>query len=294
MAYPSFYQASLIDGLLEKRLDPSHELLVLADKIDWERIEAELRPQYSIRGRKAKRIRLMVGLHILKHRFNLSDEDAVRGVHENVYQMAFCGLPGQFGSIEWSKTLDASTMTRFRKRIGAAGVATMERVVREPLVAAKEMSPKTHLVDSTAMEKNVTYPTDTGLLDRGRQLIVKIIRKLGELGVKVKVRDFARKAKKVILDVAKLGKDRQERIEQGSKDLIAMAQDVLAKVPSALKGAGAVAANAAKAAGKAAQGALSAAIDDARQQASTLGGATRSGLAAAGKGVKDQIARLTG
>lgn len=293
MAYPSFYQARLIDGLLEKRLDPSHELLLLADKIDWEHIETALRPYYSLRGRKAKSIRLMVGLQILKHRHNLSDEGVTQGIHENLYWMAFCGLPGQLGSAEWAKTLDASSMTRFRRRIGAEGVSLIEGVIREQLIAAREMNPKTHLVDSTAMEKNVTYPTDTGLLDRGRQLIVKAIRKLGELGVKVKVRDFARKAKKVILNVVKLGKDRQERIEQGTQDLIAMAQDVLAKVPAALKGAGAVAANAARAAGKAAQEALSSGAQDARQKVDALGAATRSGLAAAGKGVKDQIARLT-
>jgi IS5 family transposase len=293
MAYPSFYQASLIDGLLQKRLEPSHELLVLAEKIDWGRTESALRPYYSLRGRKAKSIRLMVGLQILKHRFDLSDEDVVQGIRENVYWMAFCGLSGQLGTPDWGKALDASTLCKFRKRIGAEGVATIERVIREQLIAAKEMSPKTHLVDSTAMEKNITYPTDTGLLDRGRQLIVKTIRKLGELGVKVKVRDFARKAKKAILNVVKLGKDRQERIERGTKDLIGMAQHVLAKVPAALKGAGAVAANAAKSAGKAAQEALAAAAKDGHRKVEALGDAARAGLAAAGIGVKDQIARLT-
>ncbi len=293
MAYARFYQASLIDGLIEQRLDPTHELLVLADKIDWDRIEAELRPHYSLRGRKAKRIRLMVGLQILKHRYNLSDEDVVQGIHENVYWMAFCGLPGHLGTATWGKTLDGSTMTRFRRRIGVAGVGLIERIIREQLIAAKEMSHKTHLVDSTAMEKNVTYPTDTGLLDRGRQLIVKTIRKLGELGVKVKVRDFARKAKKVILNVVKLGKDRQERIAQGTKELIAMAEDVLAKVPSALKGAGAVALNAAKAAGKAAQEALSSATEDARQLAGAVKDAMKAAHAAAAKGIKDRTARLT-
>ena len=73
------------------RLEPSHELLVLADKIDWECIESALRPYYSLRGPKAKSIRLMVGLQILKHRYNPSDADAdvAQGVHENLYWMAF-------------------------------------------------------------------------------------------------------------------------------------------------------------------------------------------------------------
>jgi IS5 family transposase len=288
VAYPSFYQARLIDGLIERRLDPSHELLVLAKKIDWTRFEAELRPYYSQRGRKAKDIRLMVGLQILKHRFDLSDDEVVRGVHENLYWMAFCGLGGELATTDWRQTLDPSTLSRFRHRIGAAGTAKIERVLRAQLVAAKEMRGKTHLVDTTAQEKNVRYPTDTGLLDRGRQQIVKTIRKLNALGVKVKVRDFARLAKKTVLNIVKLGKDREERIVQGTKDLIGMAQQVLAKVPAALKGAGAAAAAAARAAGRQ----LAAAADQAAQKAGELGAAAHDRLLGAGKRTQEQLATL--
>ena len=35
---------------------------------------------------------MMTGLHILKHRFALSDEDVMKGLHEDVYWMAFCGF----------------------------------------------------------------------------------------------------------------------------------------------------------------------------------------------------------
>lgn len=44
MAYAPVYQMSLISGLLESRLDRSHELLVLANKIDWDGIETSLKP----------------------------------------------------------------------------------------------------------------------------------------------------------------------------------------------------------------------------------------------------------
>ena len=40
-----------------------------------------------------KPTRLMVGLMILKHRFDLSDEEVVQGLHENVVWMVFCGVP---------------------------------------------------------------------------------------------------------------------------------------------------------------------------------------------------------
>ena len=34
----------------------------------------------------------MVGLNILKHRFNVSDEVVVKGLHENLHWMVFCGV----------------------------------------------------------------------------------------------------------------------------------------------------------------------------------------------------------
>lgn len=236
MAYAPVYQMSLISGLLESRLDPEHELLVLANKIDWDTIETSLKPFYKLRGRRAKKVRLMVGLHLLKHRFDLSDEDVVQNLSENLYWMAFCGLDGELTSTTWTKALDASTMTNFRKRIGAKGVALIEGVIRNQLIAERQISPKVHLVDTTAMEKNVAYPTDSNLLDHGRRLIVKTVGQLNELGVGTKVRSFARKGKKALLNLMKLGKDRQERIDKGTKELIGYAKQVLTKIPDVLRG----------------------------------------------------------
>ncbi|MBW2306848.1 MAG: transposase [Deltaproteobacteria bacterium] len=47
---------------------------------------------YKKRGGRPKFTRLMVGLHILKHRYNVSDEQAVQYLHENNYCQTFCGF----------------------------------------------------------------------------------------------------------------------------------------------------------------------------------------------------------
>ena len=59
--------------------------------------------------------RLMAGLHILKHVKGLSDEAVCAAWVENPYFQAFCGE--RFFQHELS--LDRSSMTRWRKRIGA-------------------------------------------------------------------------------------------------------------------------------------------------------------------------------
>ncbi len=74
-------QYDIFTQIFQEPLKRDHEFVLLAQRIDWDEITDRLMPFYSKRGRQAKRIRLMVGLHILKHRFDLSDEVLVQGLH---------------------------------------------------------------------------------------------------------------------------------------------------------------------------------------------------------------------
>lgn len=229
------YQMTIIAGVFQAKLNPNHELLILARKIDWERLTEELAANYSKIGRHGKPIRLMAGVHILKHMNNMSDEDAVKRLTGDVYWMAFCGIDEPFVSETW-EPLNPSTMTNFRKRIGADGVQRIEQVVRDQLLAEKRISPKSEFADTTAMEKNVAYPTDTNLLDKGRKRIIEGFKKLKKLGRKIKIgRTFARKARKALLQIIKLGKGRPERIQKGAEELAEFAKSVLEGVPNAVR-----------------------------------------------------------
>lgn len=235
MSLKTEYQMTIIEGVFQAKLNPQHDLLILAEKIDWERIADELAPYYSKVGRNGKPIRLMVGAHLLKHMHNISDAEVVERLCGDVYWMAFCGINEPFSTEDW-QPLDSSTMTYFRKRIGAQGMRIVEAVIRDQLLEEKRIATKTQLVDSTAMEKNIAYPTDTDLLDKGRRAVVVGFKKLKELGRKIKVgQTFERKARKILLDIAKLGRNRQERIKEGAEQLIEFAKNVLKKVPKALR-----------------------------------------------------------
>jgi IS5 family transposase len=235
MSLQQAYQMTIIAGVFKAKLNPSHELLILAEKIDWERLRDELEAFYSNIGRAGKPVRLMVGAHILKHMHNMSDEDVVKRLSGDIYWMAFCGIDEPFKDPDWSP-LDSSTMTYFRKRIGPAGMQTIESVIREQLLQEKRISPKAQFVDTTAMEKNVAYPTDTNLLDQGRRRLIDGLKKLKALGCNVEIgRTFVRKAKKELLQIIKLGKGRQERIKKGAQQLAKYAKKVLQRIPAALK-----------------------------------------------------------
>ncbi len=59
----------------------------------------------------------MVGLHYLKHTYNLSDEGVVSQWLENPYWQYFCGNE----YFEHDFPIDASSMTRWRKRVSESG-----------------------------------------------------------------------------------------------------------------------------------------------------------------------------
>jgi len=100
-------------------IDPRHELVRLAELIDWSVFEREFGAQFvSSTGRPALPARLVAGLLYLKHTFALSDEEAVERWVENPYWQHLCGE--QYFCHELP--CDASSLVRWCQRIGEAGV----------------------------------------------------------------------------------------------------------------------------------------------------------------------------
>jgi IS5 family transposase len=236
MAISYARQVTFSAFLLQDILDPNHWLVKLASVIDWEAIHERLSPYYSMVGRQGLPIRLMVGLHLLKHREGMSDEQVAERIRGDLYWMYFCGVDADSLSAVYSH-LDSSSMTRFRRRIGDKGWALVEAVIREYLIEKRLVDTSVMTTDSSCLEKHVDYPTDSGLLDRGRKNLLRGMNRLKDLGVKSVqgVRSFVRCSKKIVLFIAKLGKGRQERIRKGTLELAKMASHVVRRSQKMLK-----------------------------------------------------------
>ena len=221
-------QQSLFQWIADRHVDPEPPLMKLSEKIDWAAIDRVLLPYYSPgKGRPAKPTRLMVGLMILKHRFDLSDERVVSGLHENFVWMAFCRVPADEA---WH--VESSTLCKFRKRLGPEGTQAVEAAIRDQMVKAGGIKHKVMRVDTTAMEKNIAYPTDVGLLQRSRTRVLRLVQKAKTLGVSVPrtLRTFVRVSKKIVLSAAKFGRDKKERAQKAAKRLSSMGEHTLRKV----------------------------------------------------------------
>ena len=69
-----------------------NEIVLLSWGIDWERLDIHFGQFFSDKGHHPGiPSRMMIGLHILKHTFSLSDEEVCARWFENPYFQYFCG-----------------------------------------------------------------------------------------------------------------------------------------------------------------------------------------------------------
>ncbi len=154
-------------------MNPEHPLKLLADRLDWTFFEEEFGKCYKAgKGHPPKPIRLMVGLLMLQHMFKMSDEKVVLNWVENPYWQYFCG----YDYARWKPPVNPCSLTRFRQRLGEKGLrkvlqATVQEGLRQGAIKASELKKVT--VDTTAMEKNITFPSDTKNLNKARKNLVK-------------------------------------------------------------------------------------------------------------------------
>jgi IS5 family transposase len=202
------------------RLNPDHELLRAAQLIDWDGLHESLSSYYSPFGRSGKPIRLMVGLHILKHRYNCSDERAVEELHENAYWQCFCG----FETFQTKVLLDATSLVKFRNRLGCEGMKQIEAVLFKTWRDMGLVRTKKVAVDTTAQPKNIAYPTDADLLHRVREKIVRHMKRVREeVTLRKPFRSFTRVSKRMLLGIKKFHRrdpDKRAQAVQGLQRIV--------------------------------------------------------------------------
>jgi IS5 family transposase len=151
-------QSELFRPMMLDYIDNHHELVLLANKIDWKYFEKEFEPLYSKVGNASHPIRFMVGCLLLKHLYNLGDETLAQAWVMNPYMQYFCGSI----FFEHEFPCDPSNFVHFRKRIGEKGIGQIFAYsirLHEP----KENKTEYVLSDTTVQENNTTFPTDAKL-----------------------------------------------------------------------------------------------------------------------------------
>jgi transposase, IS5 family len=185
----------LFRSRLDQIIDMDHALAKLARAIDWGFLEDQFGAVYTDgAGRPPLPTRLMAGLAILKHTYDLSDEVLCEVWCENPYYQYFCGE--EF--FQHRLPFDRTSISRWRARMGEERLAAL---LQESLAVATRtgaMKPSDLsrvIVDTTVQPKNITFPTDAKLMNRAREKLVKLAARLG-----VKLRQsYARLGKQTLI-----------------------------------------------------------------------------------------------
>ena len=183
-------------------------------------------PKSRRRGRLGAPADVVLRLLVLKHVRNWSYEVLEREVRANLVYRDFTRVGG-------GKMPDAKTIGRWGLAVGPQTVKQVhERLVRmaqaEGIATGRRMR-----VDTTVVETNVHYPTDSSLLGDGVRVLTRAMKKItaiaGEAGAKL--RDRSRSVKLRVLDIARAarakGPQSQERLKRGYGRLLSSTSRVV-------------------------------------------------------------------
>jgi len=167
-------EQDLFRSRLDQIIDMKHPLAKLARTVDWGFLEGGFGEVYTDDpGHPPLPTRLMAGLAILKHTYDLSDEVLCERWVENPYYQYFCGE--EF--FQHRLVFDRSSLTRWRNRMGEERLAALIQESLSVATRTKAIKPSELsrvIVDTTVQPKNVMFPTDAKLLNRAREKLVRL------------------------------------------------------------------------------------------------------------------------
>ena len=201
-------QDDLFRHRLENIISLRHPLVRLSGLIDWGHLEAMFGDFYeeALVGQPPKPTRLMAGLLYLKHTYGLSDEALVERWVESPYFQYFCGET----YFQHEPPIHPTSLTRYRQRLGQEGCEELLRITIEAGKTEgviKERAMSEVIVDTTVMEKAISYPTDGKLYLRS---LFRLNRQAKRQGVVLR-QSYTRTAKQLAVKAGRYAHAKQFR-----------------------------------------------------------------------------------
>jgi transposase, IS5 family len=214
-AQRSVFEMILPDG--EQLWDPELRRIdeVLEDEELIEPVEEALRrrrPQSRLRGRPGTPAAVALRMLVLKHLYHWSFADCEREVRGSLLYRAFCRL-------DCERVPDAKTLIRLAQALGPeVWKRVLERLVQvgrqRKVVRGRKLR-----VDTTVVETNIHYPTDSSLLGDGVRVITRTLHKIRQAVGKLRFRDRTRSVGRRVFAIAEQSRKLGEEAQAGLKKL---------------------------------------------------------------------------
>lgn len=211
-------QRSFADGLIAEEVTDLWEpwMRHVDEAIDddqlLEIVHAALRQRCQkskTRGRPGASAEVILRLLLLKHIRDWSYEELTREVRANLVYREFTRIGG-------GKVPDDKSMSRFGRQLGPEVVEKLHQRVVSIAQEKKIIQGRKLRVDTTVVETNIHYPTDSTLLSDGVRVLTRVMKKVtavaGQVGAQL--RDRTRSVKHRILEIARASRDKSEKGKQ--------------------------------------------------------------------------------
>jgi transposase, IS5 family len=203
-----------IDTLLED--DEVIEVVAQALEKRW--------PQSRRRGRLGTPAEVVIRMLILKHLFDWSYDDMEREVRANlVYRM--------FTRIDAGEVPDAKTILKIARALGPDVIEQLHRQVVEVAKRAGVTHGRRFRIDTTVVETNVHYPTDSTLLQDGVRVLTRTMQRASTtLGDSPgRIRNRLRSVTRTVLTIAYQARSAKTRVAfvQSYRKLMATSRAVV-------------------------------------------------------------------
>lgn len=177
-------------------------------------------PKSRTLGRVGWPAEIVIRMLLLKHLRNWSFDVLEREVRPNL-------LYRDFTRVAAGKVPDAKTLGRQARALGPEVIKQLHRRVVALAVENKIVQGRKLRVDTTVVETNIHFPTDSSLLDDGNRVLTRLMKKVSKLSgaLGTKLRDRSRSVKRRVLDIARAARSKasqsQEKMNKAYTKLLA-------------------------------------------------------------------------
>jgi len=181
------------------------DVLLGEEELLWpivERWRAEFRETGRLvlsEGRPTIAMETFVRLMVLKARYGWGYRTLVGEVSDSLHLRRFCRIG--LGA----RVPDESTIRKLTRRVGAETVNEITRALIEKACREKRFRARAIRVDSTVIEADVKYPTDSGLAAHGVRALAREGRKVAALlkDKRARVRDRSRAMGRIVREISR-------------------------------------------------------------------------------------------
>jgi IS5 family transposase len=188
-------------------------------------------------GRPSIPIETYLRLMFLKYRYRLGFETVCREVTDSITWQRFCRIP--LGG----RVPHPTTLMKITTRCGEAAITALNEALLAKAVEAKVLKTNRLRADTTVVEANVAYPSDSGLLAKGVARMARSVARLKAVGLasrtkfENRTRSVQKRARSINANLKRRSDDKLVEVRRINRELAGIAERAVRQAEQVVRNA---------------------------------------------------------